>query len=227
MLAAAVGVPEPRLDISGTPPGPRRPSAARPRVRRRYTSRNPELLAALARASGRKRSATRAIEAETRPNLFLSGALSGNAGGGSPSSGDAAPDHGLLPLVPNWDVGLVLSWPLFDATAVARADKARLVENADREESNAVWQRIVASVEQAYVEAEAARDSLPVLRHTSDAAVANYEQANARFEVGLGNAVELADAEELRTDAEIQLALGTFDLARTRAVLSRLAGEAP
>jgi len=64
-----------------------------------------------------------------------------------------------------------------------------------------------------------------VLRRSLDAAVANYAQADARFRSGLGNAVELADAEALRTDAEIQLALGSFELARARAALGRAIAE--
>ena len=55
-----------------------------------------------------------------------------------------------------------------------------------------------------------------------EAAVANYAQADARFKAGLGTSVELADAEALRTEAEIQLALGKFDLARARAQLGRV-----
>jgi outer membrane protein len=37
--------------------------------------------------------------------------------------------------------------------------------------------------------------------------------------------VELADAEAVRTDAEIQLALGEFDLERARAAFGRAIAE--
>jgi len=42
---------------------------------------------------------------------------------------------------------------------------------------------------------------------------------------GIGNAVELADAEAVRTNAEIQLALGEFELARARAAFGRAIAE--
>jgi outer membrane protein len=58
-----------------------------------------------------------------------------------------------------------------------------------------------------------------------EAARANYAQAEARFKAGLGTALELADAEYLRTDAEIQLAGGQFELSRARAVLGKLLAE--
>jgi len=81
-------------------------------------------------------------------------------------------------------------------------------------------------VEEAYSDVEAARDALPVLRRALEAAVANYEQASARFSAGVGNAIEMADAEELRTSAEIEAAQGTFEVARARARLGRFIAEA-
>ena len=58
-----------------------------------------------------------------------------------------------------------------------------------------------------------------------EAARSNYTQADARFKAGLGTSVELADAEALRTDGEIQLALGVFELARARAAFGRSIAE--
>jgi outer membrane protein len=225
VFAAAVGLPGSRLDITPAAEAPTEVPPL-PAALAKALRDNPELLGAHAREQGQE-ARVRAIESETRPNLFLSGAISGNAGGATPSSGEAAPDQGLLPVVPNWDVGVALSWPLLDPTVSARADRARIQQDAEREETRAVQLRVTASVEEAYLDVEAAGEALPVLKHTMDAAVANYAQANARFENGLGDTVELADAEELRTNAEIELALGTFEVARTRAALGRLIAEHP
>jgi outer membrane protein TolC len=224
VLAAAVGVPDRLLDISGIPPTP----ADLPSLDATFDAafrRNPDLAAALARVEAQEKE-TRAIATGTRPNLFFSAALSGNAGGATPSSGDAAEAVGLLPVVPNWDVGVVLAWPIVDETVRARARKSAREEQVARDEADAVRQRLQAAVEQAYSGVVAARDALPLLKRALDAAIANYEQAIARFDAGLGNAVELADAEELRVEAEIELAEGTFELARTRATLGRFIAEA-
>jgi outer membrane protein len=223
LFAAAVGVPEPLLDIAGTPPTP----ADLPPLGEALAgafAHSPEWLGAVARVTAQEKR-TRAIRAEARPNVFLTAAVSGAAGGATPSSGDGAPGMGLLPLVPNWDTGVVLSWPLFDASIAARAGVSRADEATRREEARAVKQKLSAAVVQAHLDAETARDALPVLRRSLDAAVANYAQADARFRSGLGNAVELADAEALRTDAEIALALGTFEYARARAALGRAMAE--
>ena len=132
---------------------------------------------------------------------------------------------GFIPNVPNWDAGLVLSWPLLDPTASARARASRAVEQERRDEIDLAHQSVVAGVQQAYLAVDVARQALPSLVHELEAARANYAQADARFKAGLGTSVELADAEALRTDAEIRLALGTFELAKARAAFGRAIAE--
>ena len=165
------------------------------------------------------------VAALSRPDIHLSAAISGRAGGAEPSSGAEASGNGFVPNVPNWDGVLVLSWPLFDPAINARARAAREVEQIQRSEIDLVRQQVAAAVEQAYVSVAVARDALPLLRHELEAAQANYAQADARFKAGLGTSVELADAEALRAEAEIRLAIGIFDLAKARAAFGRAIAE--
>lgn len=223
ILAAQVGVADRLLDIEGTAPAPTELPSLETTLAD-ASARNPELRAALDRIRVQEQT-TKAIATETRPNLFFSATLSGNAGGAAPTGGERPIGAGLLPVVPNWDVGVVLAWPLFDQTVAARAAQSRVEADVARERAAALRLKIVAAVEQAWNDVAAARDALPVLGRQVAASVANYDQATARFEVGLGDAVELADAEELRVQAEIQLALGSFDLARARAALARATAE--
>jgi outer membrane protein TolC len=168
---------------------------------------------------------TRAIAAETRPELLLTGTLSGRAGGASPSSGTDADYAGYVPNVPNWDVGLVLYWPLYDPVVSARARAAATREQVLRDALAAVTLQQVAEIQRSYLDTEVARASLAGLERLVEAAQANYAQAEARWKAGLGTALELADAEYLRTDAEIQLAGGQFALSRARALLGSLLAE--
>jgi outer membrane protein TolC len=222
VLAAAVGVPDHLLDISSTPPTPAELPSLDAAFER--ASHNPDLKSVLTLIRGQEQQ-TRAIAAEMRPNLMVSGALSGNAGGGAPSSGDRPDGQGFLPVVPNWDLGLVLAWPIFDQTVRARARQSRAEEQLYREQAAAVSLKLAASIQEAYTDVSTARDALPVLQRGLDAAVANYKQASARFAAGMGNAIEMADAEDLRTTAEVDLARGTFEVARARAVLGRFIAE--
>jgi outer membrane protein TolC len=224
VLAAVVGAPEPALDVAANPPAPEKlPSLDE--ALRQAGGRNPRLLAAIAELRAEE-ARTRAIGAELRPDISLTATLSGRAGGAPPSgSGAPADGNGWIPNVPNWDVGVVLTWPLFDGVVNARRDASRAEQRVRHEEIGVVQQEQVAAVREAYVAVEVSRAALPGLQRAIEAARANYEQADARFRAGLGTSVELADAEALRTEADIQLALGEFELARARAVFGRTIAE--
>ncbi len=223
ILAASMGTTDIGIDTSGDMPKvtelPTLQQALEDASRR-----SPWLLEALARVKQQERETT-AIRAEMRPNLQFTGTFSGRSGGGPPTSGDQGPANGWAPGIPNWDVGLLLSWPLFDGTINARANASARLEDAQRADLEVARLTVSAAVDKAYVQLTVARDNLPALQRALEGATSNYAQANARFGGGLGNAVELADAEALRTDAEVQLALGVFEIARARAALGRaLAG---
>jgi outer membrane protein len=145
--------------------------------------------------------------------------------GTAPASGSPSEAHGPLPTIPNWDVGLVLRWAIYDPIVVTRRDAARSRIDVGKADVDTLTQEETAAVEQAYVSLEVASAALVSLARAIDAAHANYAQAEARFKAGLGTSLELADAEAVRTDAEIQLAVGRFDVLRARAALTRFMAE--
>ncbi len=224
VLAATVGVSDAAVD-AGDPPRSPPDVPALERAIQQASARDPRLLEALARLRAEEER-SRAIGAELRPDLSLTGTVSGRAGGAPPSgNGQAADGNGFLPNVANWDVGLVFSWPLFDGVISARRDASRAREEVRRQEIAVVRTQQIAAIRQAYVAVDVARTALPGLERSVIAARANYAQADARFKSGLGTSVELADAEAIRTDAEIQVALGQFQLARARSELGRAISE--
>lgn len=234
-FAAAVGVPEAELDAEGPKPAAGAPAPAAeeaapaplPSLRtvlEKAEANEPLLKAAGARVEAQK-ALTAAIGAQLRPRLFATASISGRSGGAEPSSGPAAQLGGWVPEVPNWSVGLVFSWPIFDATVSARESASRAREDAARAELYAARQRVRARAQQVYQEAEVASKALAALRPAADAATANYAQAEARFHAGFGSSLELADAEILRTQAEIDLAVGDFQQSRTRSALERATVE--
>jgi len=224
VLAATVGVSDLRLDAAEEAPTPAELPALRDAVQL-ASDRDPRLREALARLRQQELE-TRALGALGRPDLQLSATISARAGGAAPSNGAAVPyGRGYLPDVPNWDGVLALSWPLYDPTIAARQRASRASEEVRRSQLELVRQEVVTAVEQAYVGVVVSREALPTLRRELEAAGANYAQADARFKAGLGTSVELADAEALRADAEIRLALGTFDLAKARAMFGRAVAQ--
>ena len=223
VLAAAIGAPDPAVDVAGEAPKPAQMPALSEALNLAQ-ARDPRLASAIAELKTAEDHA-RAIGAELRPDLSLTATFSGRAGGARPSDGAVPTGDGWIPSVPNWDLGIVLNWPLFDGVIAARRDAAHAEEQVWHEEIEVHREREVARVRETYVRVEVARTTLIALDKAVAAARANYAQADARFRAGIGNAVELADAEALRTDAEIQLVLGQFELARSRAAFGRAIAE--
>jgi outer membrane protein TolC len=225
VFAAAVGTPETTLDAIGEPPPPRDDIQLDEAVKQAADT-DPAILALKAQVrAGDAR--TNAISAELRPDLSLSATLSTRAGGSQPTAGEVPAGGGWVPSVPNWEVGLILSWPLFDRTVLSRRDASAARAEADRATLQSALQRLSASVQQAVLDLHASREAVPALESAERAARDNQAQADARFHAGLGTSVELADAESLLTDAQIQLAVGRFSLARAGARLGRLLSEMP
>ena len=223
VLAAAVGWTEPTLDAGAAPNAPNDMPALATAVEH-ASARDPRLQAALAQLKAQEQR-TRAIGAEMRPDIIFTGSINGRAGGSPPSSGERPDGTGWLPTVPNWDIGLVLSWPLYDGTVSARKSASRAQEDVQKVEIDVTRQVLVTTIQQTYVGVDVARTILPGLQRAAEAAIANYAQADARFKAGLGTSVELADAEALRATSEIDLAIGTFQLAKARAAFGHAIAE--
>ena len=223
VFAAALGSAEPGLD-AGTddvalPDAPASLGALRGTLKHA-----PELRSAEAQLRAQQR-VTEAIRAELRPDLSLSAEVTGRAGGAAVSTNPTPAGGGWVPDVPNYDALVVLSWPIFDRTVTARARTSQRAEVVRAAEIDQVATQLETLAARAYIELDVARQALPAQQRALDAATANHAQAEARFTGGLGTAVELSDAEALLTDAQIQLAIGQFQLSRARARLGRLIAE--
>ena len=223
VLAAAVGFTEAELDSTPSQePVPATPPLAQ--VEQRAKAYQPEILQALDRRKA-QHAQTLAISASTRPNLFATAAISARAGGAPSNTGFVPEGRGFIPSVPNYDAGLIMSWPFYEPTVDATASASRQREWAYEAEIAAAQQRAVAAAQQAYRRTRVAESALDALAQAAEAARANYEQADARFKAGLGTSTELADAEAIRFEAEVQQAVGGFELATARANLTRVMGD--
>lgn len=223
VFAVAVGVDELELDATGTArelePLPPLATALG------MASASPSVLEGRARVQAQRAETTR-LDAQTRPNITATASISGRAGGAPPTSGPSPYGDGWLPTVPNYNAGVVFTWPILEPTWDRRADASRAREQALISEADFGLRNQRGLIVAAYHDAEASSQTQAALQRGADAARANYEQAENRFRVGLGTSTELADAQALRTDAEIQLAIGRFQVARTRAAFERAFAEA-
>lgn len=223
--ALAVSAPTPLLDVTGSPPVNGAPDVPPLDHALDEAGKNdPAIKAAVLNAKA-AHERVRAAQAQNRPELFALGTVEG-AAGGAPRvrDGDQVWANGALPWVPNYYAGLVLSWRFEDPTARARTETARREEDAANADVKVVQNTRILAIEQTWVGLDAAVRALPSLERSVTAARANYEQADVRFQNGLGTAVELADAEALRVNAEVEAQSGRFEAQRARARLQNAVG---
>jgi outer membrane protein len=164
---------------------------------------------------------------QRRAQEQLVSAIRGSYG---PSLGAVANVRGtgstLERLVPNWYIGLGLTWAIFQGgltTGQVREAKGNLQTIGGQEA--ALRLQVQVDVEQARLGVQAAKATIGA----ADEAVVNARQqltlAEGRYEHGLGSAVELGDAQVSFTTAEAQSVQAKFNLAAARAQLLAALGD--
>jgi len=128
----------------------------------------------------------------------------------------------------DWNLGLTLTWNLFDggtreALADQRDAEAREVELDLQRETR----RVGLAVEQAATVLEAADAALVQAEARLAAARQNAEEVRERYRAGLASALEQADAQVSEFEAEAELARQGFLRAIARLALERALGGDP
>jgi outer membrane protein len=191
-----------------------RPSAARD------IADHPHVVEATAAAS-RVAEGRRLVEVEYLPRLNLVAALWIRGSGFLDS-----PASGLVPDIPNWAAGAVATWSILDIPAI-RA-RARVVE-ADYAAALARRDEVVLAVSGQLARATAVVEgAMRVARQTPTAlasARAAEQQALARYQSGLSPVVDVADAERVLAQAEIDDAVARLEVRRALLLLARASGD--
>lgn len=221
-IAEAMGRPD--LDVTLDPGRLLAFQPAVPARGDRPVAEHPAVVAAteLAKTADFKREVTRL---SFRPRLFFNGALAARASGAN-VDGTITGTRGLWPDVPNWAAGLTVSFPFLDFTA----NRARLAGDtagaaAARARLQGVTQRKQIEVKRAEVLLDAAvRMAANVPLQLSAARQADA-QARARYDAGLTNILEVADAQRLLAQAESEEALASLAVWRARLALAAALGD--
>ncbi len=149
---------------------------------------------------------------------------------GSSANAQGAPLPGSTGLWPgtaaNWAAGFTITFPLLDIASI-RARKR--IELANRRHEEAVYdetiQNLTGQLDQARVELEAARRISQNTPFELKASQDSETQAVARFRAGLGTLVDVADAQRLLLQAEIDDSLATLNIWRALARLAVAQGD--
>jgi outer membrane protein TolC len=137
-----------------------------------------------------------------------------------------SPADGWVPDIANWAAGIVASWSILDIPTVhdrARAAAAETdVASARRDEAYLAVASDLSSAAAGLEGAERVARQTPA---TLAAARAAEQQLVARYRAGLAPVIDVAEAERLLTQAEIEDALARLEVRRARLALSRAAGD--
>jgi outer membrane protein TolC len=172
-------------------------------------------------AARRARKTESVVELEFLPRVEILGALWLR---GSGLYGSAA--AGLAPDIPNWAIGAALSWAALDIPSIStrsRAASADAAAQAARRDETEL--AITGQMESATA---LLRGAVRVAQTTPTALGSAHqaeEQALARYRAGLTQAIEVADAERLLTQAEVNDALARLGVRRAELLLARAAGD--
>jgi outer membrane protein TolC len=156
-----------------------------------------------------------ALDNAWRPRFYLQGAGYGRGSGArlDNSSGGAA--SGLYPDTGNWAIGFTVTFPIMDFASVrARKEIETANEHAETARLEQVRVELRGQLDRAKATVEGARAIAQNTPVQLDAAREAERQAVARYTAGLSTAIEVAEAERLLTQAEIDDALARLNVWR-------------
>ena len=106
-----------------------------------------------------------------------------------------------------------------------QVDEAKLTHNRDLADYERVRQTVYLNVKQAYIDLYNAQDSIPVARLSMKQAKQQYDLASGRYRVGLGDAIELKDAENTYRTSQLDYYSSLLNYNISAANLERVIGS--
>jgi outer membrane protein len=172
------------------------------------------------------RARLKALERSYFPRFNLQGTAYSRGSGALPNGVTLGGLNGLGPSVQNWGLGFTATFPLFDLPSL-RAREAAQSANIRAESSryDLVLTELTGKVNAAKASLEGARRVAANTPIQVEAARITERQATARYQAGLGTIVEVADAQRLVTQSEIDDALARLSVWRAKLVLAAARGN--
>jgi len=167
-----------------------------------------------------------AVELTYLPRLDLFASLWVRGSGLTSGTLPPSPAEGIRPDTPNWLTGLSLSLPVLELVTVrarSRVETAQIqVADARKRE---VMQAVQAQMDAARQILDAAHKEAANTPIALEAARASESQAISRYRSGLAGVVEVADAQRLLAQAEIEDAVARLNVRRGELLLARAIGD--
>jgi len=133
---------------------------------------------------------------------------------------------GFGPNIQNWAFGMTVTFPVFDLPSLrARREIEVHRERAQVARRDQTLRDLQAQAEKASAALEGARLVAGNTPFQLEAARAAEQQATARYKAGLGNIVEVAEAQRLLTQSEIDDSLARLNIWRALLAVSSAEGD--
>ncbi len=129
-------------------------------------------------------------------------------------------------LVWNWSGGFTLAWPIFEGGLVRATRREGDAQSAAlRAEVDITRQQVRVEVDQARLTIIAGKAAIAAAERSLANAKARLDLAEVRYRTGVGNGIELSDAQLAATSAGFQLLQATLKLDTARAQLQKALGR--
>lgn len=130
-----------------------------------------------------------------------------------------------FPLYDRWSVGAGISVPLF--SGFSTYNKVKEAQNnmlSAYYNLTAAEQDILLDIKKAYLNVQDSKSKIPVAEISRTQAEENYQLAVGRYKVGVGNYIEVKDAETTLSDAKLSYINAVFDYILSIAALNKAMG---
>lgn len=134
-------------------------------------------------------------------------------------------DTVFFPSGEGWSAGAALTFPIFSGFLTKnQVEEARANVGIARANEETLKQSILLDVQQASLNLMVAEESISNTELTVKQATENFEIANGRYSAGVGNPIEVADAEVLLANARTAYNQALYDYKIARASLEKAMG---
>ncbi len=180
----------------------------------------------MARAMGGRPELRALARQEQAQELTLGAAKGGYGPTLAASTGATLGGTDLTALAPNWNAAVTLSWPVFQGlSTMAQVREASATLRDVKLQREALLLSIRLDLEQARLAVRAAKATIRAGGDVLTNARERLRLAEGRYEAGVGNVIELGDAQTAHTSAAAQVVKAEYDLASARAQLAAAIGQ--
>jgi outer membrane protein len=131
----------------------------------------------------------------------------------------------IFPLKPSFNVRLSINIPIFDGFRTTnRVEESVRTYYAVRAQADQQKQQVALEVEQGYANLLSAQERIKSFKSAQDAAKENLDLANGRYQVGVGSIIEVTDAQQLYTAAEVDYVNSLYNYKVAEAQLLKAVG---